>query len=198
MNNYMTNLLNIHNEILNDPLNEAFLKDGQTPLYQVSPSAKILLLGQAPGQKAMSVGKAWADTSGQTLRSWLGLSEDTFYNKEIVAIVPLDFFYPGKGESGDLPPRPEFSAKYIDRILSNLPELELIVLIGNYAQKYYLKNKVKANLTLTVKAYMEYLPAIIVLPHPSPLNFRWQNKNPWFKSEVVPHLQTRVNAVLRR
>ncbi len=186
----------IHDEILNDPQNRAFIDAGQMPLYQVSLTAKIIIIGQAPGNEAMLKRKAWADKSGARLKEWLNLNDDIFYDASKVAILPLDFFYPGKGKSGDLPPRPSFYNKYLMRIVSLLKEIELIVLVGGYAQKFYLKDRVKENLTATIKAYEEYLPRVIVLPHPSPLNFRWLNKNPWFMNETLPRVKERMNEVI--
>ncbi|MFA5485888.1 MAG: uracil-DNA glycosylase family protein [Bacilli bacterium] len=186
----------IHDEILNDPQNRAFIDAGQMPLYQVSLTAKIIIIGQAPGNEAMLKRKAWADKSGARLKEWLNLNDDIFYDASKVAILPLDFFYPGKGKSGDLPPRPSFYNKYLMRIVSLLKEIELIVLVGGYAQKFYLKDRVKENLTATIKAYEKYLPRVIVLPHPSPLNFRWLNKNPWFMNETLPRVKERMNEVI--
>lgn len=186
----------IHDEILSDPQNKALIKEGQMPLYQVSLTAKIIIIGQAPGKEAMLKRKAWADKSGARLKEWLNLNDEIFYDATKVAILPLDFFYPGKGKTGDLPPRPSFYNQYLMRIISLLKELELIVLVGSYAQKFYLKDNVKENLTATIKAYTEYLPRIIVLPHPSPLNFRWLNKNPWFMSTTLPRVKERMNEVI--
>lgn len=186
----------IHDEILSDPQNRAFIDAGQMPLYQVSLTAKIIIIGQAPGNEAMVKRKAWADKSGVRLKEWLNLSDDIFYDASKVAILPLDLFYPGKGKSGDLPPRPSFYNKYLMRIVSLLKEIELIVLVGGYAQKFYLKDRVKENLTATIKEYEEYLPRVIVLPHPSPLNFRWLNKNPWFMNKTLPRVKERMNEVI--
>ena len=183
----------IHDEILSDPQNRAFIDVGQMPLYQVSLTAKIIIIGQAPGNEAMLKRKVWADKSGARLKEWLNLSDDIFYDASKVAILPLDFFYPGKGKSGDLPPRPSFYNKYLMQIVSLLKEIELIVLVSGYAQKFYLKDRVKENLTTTIKAYEEYLPRVIVLPRPSPLNFRWVNENPWFMNETLPRVKESIN-----
>ena len=124
--------------------------------------------------------------------SWLGLTADEFYNKEFVALLPMGFCYPGSGKSGDLPPRKECAPLWHDQVLNKMKNLELILLIGKYAQDYYLDDA-KKNLTQTVQAYREYLPSHFPLPHPSPRNFIWKNKNPWFDAEVIPTLQKEIN-----
>lgn len=138
----------------------------------------------------------WADASGITLRRWLGVSDEQFYDSNLFALLPMDFYYPGKGASGDLPPRRDFAARWHPQIFAQLPQLRLRILIGGYAQKYYLGRSNKANLTETVRAYREFVPGMIPLVHPSPLNFRWQNRNPWFEAEVVPELRSLVQAAL--
>lgn len=188
MNKVIDPLMAIHQQILDDPRNADFLKNGQFPLYQVSKDSQIVIIGQAPGVKAMERQKAWDDKSGERLKKWLTLDDNLFYDASKVAILPLDFFYPGKAKSGDLPPR-DFFSYYVSLILNELKHIKIIILVGTYAQKYYLKAIAKANLTKTIQAYEEYLPSVIVLPHPSPLNFRWIRKNVWFESEVIPHIQ---------
>lgn len=138
----------------------------------------------------------WDDPSGVTLRTWLGVTDEQFYDPGLFALLPMDFYYPGPGASGDLPPRKDFAPRWHPRILAELTELRLTILIGGYAQKYYLRGRAKPNLTQTVQAYREYLPAILPLVHPSPLNFRWQAKNPWFALDVLPVLRTQLRAAL--
>ncbi|MGI5187183.1 uracil-DNA glycosylase family protein [Promicromonospora sp. CA-289599] len=169
---------------------------GYEPLYSAAPGARIALIGQAPGRKAQESGVPWNDASGVRLRSWLGVDDTQFYDPDRFALVPMDFYYPGKGASGDLPPRKDFAALWHGRILTELPELRLTILVGGYAQKHYLGARAKPTLTETVRAYAEYLPSTIPLVHPSPLNFRWQSKNPWFEEEVVPALRTLVAGAL--
>ena len=169
---------------------------GYEPLYSAAPGARIALIGQAPGRKAQESGVPWNDASGVRLRGWLGVDDSQFYDPDRFALVPMDFYYPGKGTTGDLPPRKDFAALWHGRILTELPDLRLTVLVGGYAQKHYLGARAKPTLTETVRAYTEYLPSTVPLVHPSPLNFRWQSKNPWFEDEVVPALRTLVAGAL--
>jgi uracil-DNA glycosylase len=195
MENYDQNLEKIKNMIINDPINEAYTSKNIMPLYSVNKNSKILIVGQAPGIKAQNSKITWNDKSGDTLRQWLGVSKDEFYNTNLFGLIPMDFYYPGKGKSGDLPPRKEFF-HYHDLILPNLVKVKLIILVGFYAQKYYLKDLVQNNLTNTVKMFDSYLPKYIVIPHPSPLNFRWLNKNPWFSNDIVPKISLIVRSIL--
>ncbi|MFI2366719.1 uracil-DNA glycosylase family protein [Promicromonospora sp. NPDC019610] len=186
----------IRTEIVADPSNAWAAELGWEPLYSVSEGARIVLVGQAPGRKAQESGKPWNDASGVKLRSWLGVTDEQFYDPNLFAILPMDFYYPGKGASGDLPPRKDFAGRWHPRILAELPSRSLTVLVGSYAQKYYLGGRAKKSLTETVRAYREYLPETVPLVHPSPLNFRWQAKNPWFEADVVPELRTLVAGAL--
>lgn len=191
---YDINLIKIKNDIIND--NKEFTNLGYFPLYYVNSKSKILIIGQAPGIKARDSNSAWNDQSGDTLRDWLGVTRNEFYNEDLFGIIPMDFYYPGKGKSGDLPPRKEFAKKWHPLILENLKDIKLIILIGNYAQKYYLNNK--DNLTNNVFNYKKYLPLYFPIVHPSPLNFRWINKNPWFISDVVPELKKLVRNIINK
>lgn len=186
----------IKEEIINDPLNKDYISKGFLPVFQVSENSKILIVGQAPGLKAQEAVILFKDKSGINLRSWLNVTEDEFYNEELFAILPMDFFYPGKAKTGDLPPRKEFAKKWHPKIIEKLKDLKLIILIGTYANKFYLKDKTEENLTLTVKNYKNYLPTYFPIVHPSPLNFRWQNKNPWFKEEVLKDLKKLVKKII--
>lgn len=186
----------IKEDIINDIDNIEFTNKGWLPLYTISPKSKIIIIGQAPGIKAQESGIAWNDISGDRLREWLGVSKSQFYDTNLFALIPMDFYYPGKGKTGDLPPRESFSIKYHSKLISKLEDLKLIILVGSYAQKYYLKDTFKSNLTETVKAYQEYLPQYLPIVHPSPLNIRWQSKNPWYKDEVLPSLKTLVNSII--
>lgn len=192
----MNNLNKIKEAIINDPSNIEKTKLGIMPLYQVSENSKIIIIGQAPGQKAEESGIAWNDLSGDKLRDWLGVSRNQFYDDNIFGIIPMDFYYPGKANHGDLPPRKEFAEMWHSKILKELKEIKLIILVGNYAQKYYLKDKV--SLTNRVKNYKNYLPKYFVLVHPSPLNFRWQAKNPWFMDEVIPDLRIIIQHLIAK
>jgi uracil-DNA glycosylase len=178
-----------------DERNQAYTKRGVPPVFQVSEDAKILLIGQAPGRKVEETRIPFNDKSGEKLIRWMGIDQETFYSSKI-AIMPMDFYYPGKGKSGDLPPRKFIVQTYHPQILRMMSDVEMTILIGKYAVDYYLKGKKKRNLTETVAAYKAYLPAYFPIVHPSPLNFRWQRKNPWFEEQVVPALQRRVRDIL--
>jgi uracil-DNA glycosylase len=178
-----------------DKRNESYTNRGVSPVFQVDKDARILIIGQAPGRKVEETGIPFNDKSGEKLISWMGIDKETFYSKKI-AIVPMDFYYPGKGKSGDLPPRKFIAEEYHPEILNLMPDISLTILIGKYSMDYYLKDRKKRNLTETVEAFREYLPDYFPIVHPSPLNFRWQAKNPWFEEEVVPALQKRVHEVL--
>lgn len=174
-----------------------FLPLGPKPVFVVHPEAKILVVGQAPGTKVHATGIPWNDPSGDQLRRWLGVDRDTFYDPSIFGIVPMGFCYPGKGKGGDLPPRPECAPTWHAKLLELMPNLKLTLLIGQYAQKYYLGNVRKGSLTETVRAFESYLPRFIPLVHPSPRNKRWQKNNPWFEEKVVPILQFEVGKILQ-
>jgi len=179
-----------------DERNQSYTERGISPVFQVSGDAKILIIGQAPGRKVEESGIPFNDKSGEKLMRWMGIDRDVFYSPAI-AIVPMDFYYPGKGKSGDLPPRKFIAKEYHPEILGMMPDIQLTILIGKYSMDYYLKDN-KKNLTETVAAYKEYLPKYFPIVHPSPLNFRWQAKNPWFEEEVVPELQKRVREILKK
>lgn len=155
----------------------------------------MLLIGQAPGTRVHESGVPWDDPSGDRLRFWLGVSKETFYDPDVVAIIPMGFCYPGKGKSGDLPPRPECAPAWHQQILSLLPSVQLTILIGSYAQKYYL-GKQAVTLTETVRSWRELPAHLLPLPHPSPRNNIWLRRNPWFELEVLPELKTRVSGYL--
>ena len=174
---------------------EAHLPFEPNPVVRASTGAKLLIVGQAPGTRVNETGIPWNDPSGDRLRAWLDIGRDTFYDESQIAIVPMGFCYPGKGKSGDLPPRPECAALWHGKILEHLTSLELILLVGAYAQRYYL-SACKPTLTETVKDWKDYLPRYLPLPHPSPRNQLWLKRNPWFEKDVLPVLQTRVNSLL--
>lgn len=160
------------------------------------PKSKVVIIGQAPGKKVHQSGIPWDDPSGNTLRKWLGVSKEAFYSVENFAILPMGFCYPGKGSSGDLPPRPECAAQWHAPLLGLLKQPGLTLLIGHYAQNYYLASDAGATLTQTVQNWRNYIPRILPLPHPSPRNRFWLQKNPWFEQEVLPYLQHQVAIVL--
>ncbi|KAA5532539.1 uracil-DNA glycosylase family protein [Taibaiella lutea] len=172
-----------------------YLEYGVNPVIVASLRSKIVVIGQAPGRIVHNTGIPWNDKSGDNLRAWLGVDKATFYNDNIFALMPMGFCYPGKGKSGDLPPRKECAPLWHSSLLKMMKEKELTLLIGQYAQNYYLKDRVKATLTETVRCFAEYLPEYLPLPHPSPRNNIWQAKNKWFGEEVLPFLKERVGEV---
>jgi uracil-DNA glycosylase len=192
----MQTLDQIKQAIIADPQNADFTARGIDPLYAFDPQAKILLIGQAPGQQAQDKRRYFDDPSGERLREWLGMSREIFYDPRQLSILPLDFYFPGKGKSGDLPPRKGFAAKWHPQILATMPQQPLTILVGAYAQKFYLGKRAKKNLTATVQAYQEYLPQYLPLVHPSPRNNIWMAKNPWFATDVLPELQKLVHTAL--
>lgn len=175
---------------------EAHLPLGPRPVLAASASARLLIVSQAPGARVHETGIPWNDASGRRLREWLQLDEATFYDAQRVAIVPMGFCYPGRAGSGDAPPRPECRATWHPRLLPLLREVEFTLSIGQYAQAWCLGTRRKATLTETVRAWREYLPDNMPLPHPSPRNVGWFKANPWFEAEVLPALRERVHAVL--
>ena len=182
-------------EIKDDPRNEEYTKRGIDPIFQVDKNAKILLIGQAPGRVVEETGIPFNDKSGDKLRKWMGIEREQFYSKEI-AILPMDFYYPGKAKQGDLPPRKFMAEDYHEKILKQMPNIKLTILIGAYSQKYYLGKNRKKNLTETVKNYKEYLPEFFPIVHPSPLNIGWLKKNPWFEEEAIGELRQLINEIL--
>lgn len=178
-----------------DSRNKSYTERGIPPIFQVSPKAQILIIGQAPGKKVEESLIPFNDKSGEKLVQWMGIDRDTFYSEKI-AILPMDFYYPGKGKTGDLPPRSFIAKEYHKDILELMPDIKLTILIGSYSMKYYLGKGMKENLTETVRSYKEYLPKYFPIVHPSPLNFRWQKANPWFEGEVVPVLRDMVEKIL--
>ena len=179
-----------------DSRNKSYTERGIPPIFQVSPKAQILIIGQAPGKKVEESLIPFNDKSGEKLVQWMGIDRDTFYSEEI-AILPMDFYYPGKGKTGDLPPRSFIAKEYHKDILDLMPDIKLTILIGSYSMKYYLGKGMKENLTETVRSYKEYLPKYFPIVHPSPLNFRWQKANPWFEGEVVPVLRDVVGKICK-
>ena len=175
-----------------------FTEQGIEPLYYAGENARINIIGQAPGRKAQDTKIFWNDASGVRLRDWMGVSDDVFYHSGKIAVIPLDFYYPGKGKSGDLPPRKGFAEKWHQPLLDLMPNIELTILVGNYAQRYYLELNSKDTLTQTVKDYQKYLPNFFPIVHPSPLNYRWLKKNPWYEESVVPDLKERVAMILNK
>lgn len=171
------------------------LELGANPVVQANPESRLLIIGQAPGRKVHQTSIPWNDPSGDRLRSWLGLDNRTFYNPEKIAIVPMGFCYPGKGKNGDLPPRKECAPLWHQQLFDKMPNVGMTLLIGQYAQNYYLTDKPKT-LTETVRQWQKWAPRFIPLPHPSPRNMLWLKKNPWFEEEVIPYIRQHVHRYL--
>ena len=168
---------------------------GPRPVVQVDRRARVLIVGQAPGSKVHESGIPFDDASGDRLRAWTGIDRAAFYDPERVAIVPMGFCFPGTGPSGDLPPRPECAPLWRRRILDQLEDVRLTLVIGRYAQQYHLPDA-GGSVTETMLAWRDHWPDVVPLPHPSPRNNRWLKTNPWFDAELVPVLRQRVAAVL--
>ncbi|WP_270279812.1 uracil-DNA glycosylase family protein [Vagococcus bubulae] len=194
----MTTIEEIKQHIITDPENKAFTQQGWQPIFMAYPEATILIIGQAPGIKTQEKGQVFRDKSGDRLRQWMGISEDTFYHSKKIAILPMDFYFPGKAAHGDLPPRKNFTAKWHPPLINCMPNIQLTILMGTYAQKYYLNSQAKRTLTETVFSYQDYLPTYFPIVHSSPLNFRWFAKNPSFEEKIVPELQQLVKEILNQ
>lgn len=166
---------------------------GANPIIQASKEAKLLIIGQAPGARVHKTSIPWNDPSGDRLRQWLKLDKTAFYDANKIAIIPMGLCYPGKGKSGDLPPRKECAPQWHSKVLEQLPNIGMTLLIGQYAQNYYLQEKPKT-LTETVRAWQQWAPHYLPLPHPSPRNTLWLKRNPWFEAEVVPFIREYVHA----
>ncbi|MGL5892429.1 MAG: uracil-DNA glycosylase family protein [Bacteroidia bacterium] len=184
-------------EIRNCKECERHLNDGVNPIIAASLNSKLIIIGQAPGRIVHNTGIPWNDKSGDNLRSWLAIDKPTFYNTNIIALMPMGFCYPGTGKTGDLPPRPECAPLWHNKLLELMSNAKLILLVGQYAQNYYLKDKTKNTLTETVHHFKDYLPRYFPLPHPSPRNNIWQTKNEWFGQKVLPELKKQVQTILR-
>lgn len=170
---------------------------GPRPVVQVAATARILIVGQAPGRRVHESGTPFDDPSGDRLRAWLGIDREQFYDASLVAIVPMGFCYPGTGSSGDLPPRPECAPAWRTELLSHLRAVEMTIMIGRYAQAYHLPNAPNS-VTETVAAWRDHWPRIVPLPHPSPRNNRWLVRNPWFTTELLPVLQEALRPLICR
>lgn len=193
---HMNAIDTIKENIKHDPENLRYTQQDYNPIFMAHPDARILLVGQAPGLKTQLKNDVFRDRSGDRLRAWLGVDEDTFYNSHLFAVLPMDFYFPGSKKTGDLPPRKGFAQKWHPQLLACMPHIQLIILIGQYAQKYYLKDTIKPTLTQTVRAYQSYTPKYFPIVHPSPLNQRWLSKNPFFEHDVIPLLQEMVSKII--
>jgi len=175
---------------------DAQLPEGPRPVVRASRTAKILIVGQAPGRRVHETGIPFNDPSGDRLRDWMGIDREVFYDESRVNILPMGFCYPGTGKSGDLPPRPECASHWRQKLMSELGEIEFTLIIGQYAMDWHLRDKKKKTVTETVKSYEEFWPDHAVLPHPSPRNNIWLRRNPWFEEEIIPKIQNRIRTLL--
>ena len=191
------NMKRLLSEIRDCRVCEKHLEFGVNPIIAASQKSRIVVIGQAPGRIVHDTNIPWNDKSGDNLRNWLGIDKGMFYNAEFIALMPMGFCYPGKNKTGDLPPRPECAPLWHHLLLASMSQVELILLIGQYAQNYYLSEKTKKTLTETVRNYKTYLPKFFPLPHPSPRNNIWQAKNDWFGKKVLPDLKKQVQHILK-
>ncbi len=175
---------------------EAHLPMGCNPVFEIHKNSKIVIIGQAPGIVVHQTNIGWDDKSGDNLRRWLGVTREQFYAPELFAFLPMGFCYPGRGKSGDLPPRPECAPKWHHLALASMPDIELILLVGKYAQDYYLKDNPHRTLTETVRHYADFLPQYFPLPHPSPRNNIWMKRNDWFAKSILPELATYIREAI--
>lgn len=173
---------------------EAHLPHGVRPIVQASTNARLVIIGQAPGSRVHASGIPWDDDSGDRLRGWLGMERECFYDPERVALVPMGFCYPGKGDGGDLPPRPECAPQWHERVLGAMPRMQLTLLVGQYAQKAYLPTKLRRSMTDAVRNYTAMPDALFPLPHPAWRSRMWMAKHPWFEGEVLPVLRDKIAA----
>ena len=168
---------------------------GPRPVLRAAGAARILIVGQAPGVRAHTTGIPWDDPSGERLRGWMGVDKDVFYDESRIAIIPMGYCYPGRGSGGDKPPRRECADLWLDQLLGWLPRIELTLLIGQYAQRHFLGRRRKPSLAETAKAWREYAPQYIPLPHPSPRNQPWFKRHRWFARQLLPELRVRIRAL---
>ena len=169
---------------------------GPRPVLQAAETSRILIVGQAPGMRVHTTGIPWDDASGERLRGWMGVGKDIFYDESRIAIIPMGYCYPGRGSSGDLPPRRECAELWLTQLLAKLPQIEMTLLIGQHAQRHFLGSRRKSSLAETTKAWREYAPQYIALPHPSPRNTPWLQRNSGFEQELLPELRMRIGALL--
>jgi uracil-DNA glycosylase len=174
------------------------LPHGSRPILRASETARILIVGQAPGARVHATGIPWDDPSGERLRVWMGIQPGDFYDTSHIAIIPMGYCYPGRGNGGDLPPRRECSRLWLGHLLAKLPRIELTLLIGQYAQRHLLGRRRKASLTDTVRHWQDYAPRYLPLPHPSPRNTPWFQREPWFERRLLPALRARIQSLSDR
>ncbi|MDX2314652.1 MAG: uracil-DNA glycosylase family protein [Gammaproteobacteria bacterium] len=191
----MTSLPSLLSEIRACTICTPHLPLGPRPVVQLSAKARVLIAGQAPGRKVHESGVPFDDASGNRLREWLGVTQEVFYDPKQFALVPMGFCFPGTGRSGDLPPRPECARAWREQLLGHLRQVELTLVLGQYAQTYHF-GKSSSSLTDLVKSWRSHWPQMVPLPHPSPRNNLWLRRNPWFEAELLPPLRERVSELL--
>ena len=176
---------------------EGVLPLGPRPVLRAAATARVLIVGQAPGTRVHETGIPWNDPSGDRLRAWMDIDRATFYDTSRIAIVPMGFCYPGRNaRGGDLPPRPECAQRWLPKLLALLPRIEFTILAGQYAQRHYLGDRAERTLTQTVRNWRAYVPRYLPVPHPSPRNTNWLKNNPWFENEILPALRERLRQLL--
>ena len=191
----MTSFTSLLGEVRRCTICAGQLPLGPRPILQLHPLARILVAGQAPGRKVHESGVPFADASGDRLRDWMGITPEIFYDPRRVSILPMGFCFPGTGKAGDLPPRPECAPAWRDKLLLQLDQLRLTLVIGQYAQAYHFADT-SESVTATVQSWRKHWPNVVPLPHPSPRNNLWLRRNPWFEKELLPRLRARVAEVL--
>ncbi|MEE1296373.1 MAG: uracil-DNA glycosylase family protein [Bifidobacterium sp.] len=192
----MATIEEITKQIEADPANAQFEAEGQKPLFQAPATARINIIGQTPGDKAEEHHRVWDDRSGERLREWLDVDEDTFYNSGMFALLPLDFYFTGHDFHGAIDPRPDFAPKWFPEIIKTMPDIQLTILAGGDAIDYFLHPNYKEDETEVVKNYQEYLPKYFPIIHPSGHNNIWLVEHPWFEQDVIPALRKHVHAIL--
>jgi uracil-DNA glycosylase len=176
---------------------EKHLPLGPKPVLRASATARLLIVGQAPGTRVHATGLPWNDASGDRLRAWMGVDRDTFYDQSRIAIIPIGLCYPGRAKNGgDNPPRPECAPLWHPRLRPALPSIEFTLLVGSYAQAYYLRDRAASTMTDTVRGWRDYLPEFLPTPHPSWRTTFWLRRNPWFEAELIPALQALVSRIV--
>lgn len=183
-------------EVRNCRMCEAHLPMGPRPILQAAPTARILIVGQAPGLSVHQSGIPWNDASGERLRSWIGMDRETFYDASHIAIIPMGYCYPGRAASGDKPPRRECAELWLDALLAELPHIQTTLLLGQYAQRHFLADRCKSTLADTVRCWQDHAPEYFPLPHPSPRNTAWFQRHPWLETDLLPALLQRIQELL--
>ena len=193
----MDPFIQLQNEISNCRICQESLPLGANPVVQINPNAKILIAGQAPGLKVHQSNIPFNDASGNRLRDWMGIDKTIFYDDSKIAILPMGFCYPGKGKSGDLPPKKECATHWREKTLKQLKGIQFTIVIGIYATKWHFPEMEHLNLTDIVKRIHSTVSDKIVIPHPSPRNIAWFKRNPWFEQQVIPQLKRKVKVILK-